>query len=158
MQLRPFFRAFVICWMVTFLAECSSIAHCENIAHGKDIAHGKEPSKKPVKKQKQKTVFKAAEFNKTLFKPPVMLFTVDGKKPIDTDGYAVPQIADIDGDGKWDLMVGSFMNHHVWTNQRRSLFGTVDWYKNSAATGTPKLSKKMPFKTVAGKPVCVSNW
>jgi len=62
----------------------------------------------------------------------------DGK-PIDTKiGHAAPCIADFDGDGKADLLVGQFGD------------GIMTIYRNVGTNAAPKLAAGMRFKTVKG--------
>ena len=42
------------------------------------------------------------------FHPPVRLETAGGYVKVESPGYAVPCWADVDGDGKKDLLVGQF--------------------------------------------------
>ena len=54
------------------------------------------------------TVARAADFE-----PPVRL-TADGEAVrVDSPGYAAPCLADLNGDGKKELLVGQFANGHI---------------------------------------------
>lgn len=59
------------------------------------------------------------------FEPPVRI-TADGKPiQVESPGYAAPAFADIDNDGKMDLLVGQFSNGkiHVFRNLGGGKFG-----------------------------------
>jgi len=65
--------------------------------------------------------------------PPVRL-EADGK-PIDTDiGHAAPCVADFDGDGVQDLLVGQFGQGLLWI------------YRNEGTNAEPKLAAGVKFK------------
>ena len=58
----------------------------------------------------------------------------DGK-PIDTDvGHAAPHLADLDGDGKLDLLVGQFGDGILWV------------YKNVGSNSAPRYAAGEKFK------------
>ena len=65
--------------------------------------------------------------------PPVRLEAAG--KPIDTDvGHAAPFVADFDGDGVKDLLVGQFGEGLLWI------------YKNVGTNAAPKLAAGVKFK------------
>ena len=65
--------------------------------------------------------------------PPVRLEAAG--KPIDTEvGHAAPHLADIDGDGKLDLLVGQFGDGILWV------------YKNTGTNKEPKYAAGVQFK------------
>lgn len=69
---------------------------------------------------------------------PTPIRSVDGKL-IDTEYWSIPTVADIDGDGRQDLIVGQFMNHKApWLRKLdqggSGSSGTARWYRNEAAS------------------------
>ncbi len=74
------------------------------------------------------TLATAATLSAADFAAPVMMKA--GGQPIRTEapGYASPCWADVDGDGKKDLLVGQFND------------GKIRVYKNTGTTKTPKLA------------------
>ena len=65
--------------------------------------------------------------------PPVRIEAAG--KPIDTDvGHAAPFVADFDGDGVQDLLVGQFGDGILWV------------YKNQGTSAAPKLAAGVKFK------------
>ena len=65
---------------------------------------------------------------------PGVRLEADGKT-IDTDvGHAAPHLADIDGDGKLDLLVGQFGDGILWT------------YKNIGSNTKPRYAAGVKFK------------
>jgi hypothetical protein len=69
---------------------------------------------------------------------PAGRIVADGK-PIDTKiGHAAPCVADFDGDGNADLLVGQFGD------------GIMTLYRNIGSTSTPKLGAGTKFKTMKG--------
>ena len=64
------------------------------------------------------------------FETPVRLKAGDGYVSVEKPGYACPTLADVDDDGKLDLVVGQFNNGHM------------QFCKNVADTGeTPEFAK-----------------
>jgi hypothetical protein len=67
------------------------------------------------------------------FLPPVRLEAAG--KPIDTEvGHAAPFVADFDGDGVKDLLVGQFGGGVLW------------FYRNMGTNDQPKLAAGVKFK------------
>lgn len=67
------------------------------------------------------------------FLPPVRIKA--GGKPIDTDvGHAAPFVADFDGDGVRDLLVGQFGDGILWI------------FRNEGTNAAPKLAAGVKFK------------
>ncbi|MCL6502899.1 MAG: VCBS repeat-containing protein [Pirellulales bacterium] len=74
--------------------------------------------------------------------PPVRLEAADGV--IDAEiGHAAPYLADIDGDGLADLLVGQFGG------------GKLRWYRNVGTSGAPKFAGSAWVKA-AGKPAATT--
>ena len=68
-------------------------------------------------------------------------------KPIDvTGGHAAPCVADLDGDGKWDLLVGQFLGDDSKTMFRPG----VRFYRNAGSNKTPKLERFVYVKMAEG--------
>ena len=69
-------------------------------------------------------------------------------KPIDvTGGHATPCIADVDGDGKRDLLVGQFLG-----SDQRTLFKPgVRLYRNRGTNKAPKLERFVYLTTAGGR-------
>ena len=64
------------------------------------------------------------------FEDPVRIFAGDDPVSVDSPGYACPTIADVDGDGADDLVVGQFAS------------GKMKFYRNENQPGqTPKFSE-----------------
>ena len=71
-------------------------------------------------------------------------FVKSGGKRIDVDGgHAAPFLADVDGDGKQDLLVGQYIDGRlrVYANmgdRRRPRFGKFRWFEAGGALGKTK--------------------
>lgn len=89
---------------------------------------------------------------------PTPLRTVDGKI-IESDRWSVPTVADIDGDGKQDLIVGQFMNHKMRREGTDQLGfgGTVRWYRNQAKGGVAEYLAGVDIKSDDGL-MSAANW
>jgi hypothetical protein len=63
------------------------------------------------------------------FQPPTRLTAGGVPVRVDSPGYAAPCWADIDGDGKKDLLVGQFASGaiHVYKNLGNGKFATGEW-------------------------------
>jgi hypothetical protein len=73
--------------------------------------------------------------------PPVRLFAAG--KPIDTEvGHAAPFVADFDGDGVRDLLVGQMGDGILWV------------YRNIGTNARPRYAAGVPFKN-GGADGCV---
>lgn len=59
-------------------------------------------------------------------------------------GHSGPQLMDLDGDGKTDLLVGDFAGH-------------IHFYRNTGTNETPVYAVGAPLEA-DGKPIKVSNW
>jgi hypothetical protein len=76
--------------------------------------------------------------------PPVQIRA--GEQPIDTDvGHAAPFVADMNGDGKRDLLVGQFgdgalrIYTNIGTNELPKFEGKFEWFMAGGVKG------KVPF-------------
>lgn len=89
-----------------------------------------------------------------------LLKSVDGKR-IDTGHWSIPTVADIDNDGKRDLIVGQFMNHKApWLRKPSSsgCSGTATWYRNVAQSDAlPSYAAGVDLKSDGGL-LYAANW
>ena len=77
------------------------------------------------------------------------------EKIIDTRYFSVPTVADIDSDGKNDLLVGQFMNIQTPDG---STAGSVKWYRNvSKENELPSYASGVDLKSKSGL-VYADNW
>lgn len=85
---------------------------------------------------------------------PTLLRSLDGRL-IDTEYFSVPTVADIDGDGKRDLVVGQFMNYKT---PNGGSAGTVRWYRNeSQGDELPTYGSGVNLKSNKGL-LYAANW
>ena len=73
----------------------------------------------------------SAWYKSSDFQSPVRLTAAESAIRVESPGYAAPCWADVDGDGKKDLIVGQF-NHgkmRVFKNLGAGKFGDGDWLK-----------------------------
>ena len=65
------------------------------------------------------------------FQPPVRLTAGDAPVRVESPGYAAPCLADVDGDGKRELLVGQFRDGkiQVFKQQAPDKFAPGDWLK-----------------------------
>ncbi|MEN8775307.1 MAG: hypothetical protein ABF379_03490 [Akkermansiaceae bacterium] len=83
-----------------------------------------------------------------------LLKSIDGKL-IDTEYFSVPTIADIDGDGKNDIVVGQFMNCQ---RPGGGSAGSVRWYRNESKNDElPTYTSGVDLKSESGL-VYADNW
>jgi hypothetical protein len=70
------------------------------------------------------------------FQPPVRLNADGAPVRVESPGYAAPCWADIDGDGKKDLLVGQFHGGkiHFYKNLGDGKLAAGDWLKADGAT------------------------
>ena len=80
------------------------------------------------------------------FEKPVRLMVGDEPISVDSPGYACPTMADVDGDGKVDLVVGQFAG------------GSMKFYKNIADSGPPQFEKGVWIKTGGKKATVPGVW
>lgn len=105
----------------------------------------------------------AEQDHKVTFKPPVMLQTTDGT-PVSSDGWAVPYVTDVDGDGKQDLLVGQFMNSkRAWPRKgyeggENSMgAGSVRFYRNISSGMSPEYAVGVDLQAADGV-LSAPNW
>jgi hypothetical protein len=69
--------------------------------------------------------------NAIQFEEAVQLKIGDQPVKVEAPGYACPSLADMDGDGHKDLLVGQFMGGKikVYTNDGKNNFATGEWLK-----------------------------
>ena len=95
-----------------------------------------------------------AEVASQELEPPILLRSIDGKL-IDTEYFSVPTVADIDGDGKSDLVVGQFMNCR---RPSGGSAGSVRWYRNQSKNDDlPTYAAGVDLKSETGL-VYADNW
>lgn len=83
-----------------------------------------------------------------------LLKTIGGKL-IDTEWFSVPTVADIDRDGKSDLVIGQFMNYQ---RPGGGSAGSVRWYRNeSKGNELPSYASGINLKSESGL-VYADNW
>jgi len=70
------------------------------------------------------------------FEAPVRLFGGDDAVRVESPGYAAPCWADIDADGKKDLLVGQFNNGkiRVYKNLGNNKLASAEWLQAEGAT------------------------
>lgn len=95
-----------------------------------------------------------AEIASTELEAPILLKSIEGKI-IDTPYFSVPTVADIDGDGKNDLLVGQFMN---FKTPDGGSAGTVRWYRNESADDAPPTYASGANLKSASSLLYAANW
>ncbi len=94
------------------------------------------------------------------FDAPVLLRSLDGEL-IDSKRWSIPTVADIDGDGKNDVVVGQFMNHNApWLRKPggSGCSGTARWYRNESKSGAlPTYAPGVDLEAEGGL-LYAANW
>ena len=87
------------------------------------------------------------EYGASAFEPPVRLKAEGEFISVEAPGYACPTMADVDGDGKDDLIVGQFNQGHL------------QFFKNIAAAGqSPKFAAAKWLTTGDERAVVPGVW